>query len=97
MWALLMINVAASVHCVQQGHEAGVIAINKRDNLNTSPLLTLSVLSSALAAVILLLNLGRVLTGRLREADLVMVQAPEETAQFEHADGPFKPRTALLA
>lgn len=41
------------------------------------------VVFAVLAAAILLLNLGRALTGRLQEADLVMVQASEESAQME--------------
>lgn len=41
------------------------------------------VVFAALAGAILLLNLARVLTGRLKDAELVMVQASEETAQME--------------
>ena len=41
------------------------------------------VVFSVLAAAILLLNLARVLTGRIKDADLVMVQASEETLEME--------------
>lgn len=41
------------------------------------------VVFSVLAAVILLLNLGRALTGRLDDSELIMVQSSEEASQME--------------
>ncbi len=49
------------------------------------------VIFAAMAGLILLTNLWRVLTGQLSSADLVMVQASEEAAQLEEILGATEP------